>query len=439
MLTPMSAPTFSQQVYDFLMRSQYFAPEQMEAQQRNQLEQLVRFAKAKVPFYRNRLDVLFGSSGAVDFARWRDVSILTREDLLTQRETMLTEDLPAGHGLTADHFGSGTTGQSVTTRHNGLISLASNAAQFRAMTWYGFQFNKTLFQWFGGDLKQDRQQQGQNLGPWGPKWDESSRQGSSYELNRTEPVAKALDMILQHKPDYVAGRPNAMLELTQEAEARGARIKIDAMLTFGSAVGGGTREEALRVFGAPIFDFYASKEVYNIAHECPQCSNLHINSELMLVEVLDENNRPCELGQPGRIIVTPFYNTTQPFIRYDLGDMVTLGGPCSCGRTLPVIASLEGRTIHLFRLANGRRMSLRLPAAMRKTIGALEWQAAQVALDKIEIRYLKRADAPQSAFDDVARMVCNQMGTKVDVVFKPLDKMPQTASGKVLDAVCEIT
>jgi len=229
-----------------------------------------------------------------------------------------------------------------------------------------------------------------------------------------------------------------MLELAQETERRGSKVKLDSIISFSAQLTDTTREECKRVFGATIVNRYASKEVYDIAHQCPSGNQLHVAAEAMIFEVLDENDRPCPPGVPGRVIVTPFYCTAQPMIRYDQGDVVTLGEPCSCGRNLPVIVELNGRTIHLFRRPNGKRFSLRLPDTLRKSIGGLEWQVAQTGFEAVEIRYLKRNDAPQAAFDQVTNLIKTQMTPSTQVTYKSVQKLPETHSGKILELVCEV-
>ena len=432
------ATSFQEQIFNFLLESQYFPPEQLRRQQVHQLEQLVRFAKGQVAFYKTRLNCLFDANDQFRMSHWPDVPILTRGDLHAHRDEMLTDQLPAGHGLTADHLGSGTTGKSVTTRHNGLISEVSDALYFRALGWHGIDYSKTLFAWFGGDQDVDRWPDGTMGTAWGPDWDTRSAVGKFCKLSRLDKVEHAIDFMLRHRPSYVTGRPNAMLELALETERRGLDIKLDAIISFSAQLTQSVRDECSRIFNAKIIDRYASKEVYDIAHQCPTSDHLHIGAEAMVFEVLNVENKPCATGTPGRVVVTPFYNTVQPFIRYDLGDIVTLGETCACGRNLPVILALNGRTIHLFVGPKGKRFSLRLPDLLRKTIGAMEWQVAQIEMNTVEIRYVKKSDAPQSAFAHLTEIIRSQMSPTTTVRFKPVVKLPETASGKVLEMVCEL-
>ena len=70
-------PSSSQRTYEMLMESQYWPPEQMLEFQRSQLAQLLRHARATVPFYKTRLDPVFKNNGAIDWDRWNEIPIVT--------------------------------------------------------------------------------------------------------------------------------------------------------------------------------------------------------------------------------------------------------------------------------------------------------------------------------------------------------------------------
>ncbi len=71
-------------------------------------------------------------------------------------------------------------------------------------------------------------------------------------------------------------------------------------------------------------------------------------------------------------------------------------------------------------------------------IGAHEWQFAQTALNTVEVRYLKLAEAPPSGFVDLTQIIRTQIGSDTQVVFKPMAKLPLTAAGKLLETICEL-
>src|SRR5439155_21307811 len=85
----------------------------------------------------------------------------------------------------------------------------------------------------------------------------------------------------------------------------------------------------------------------------------HVNADLAVLEVVDDDGRPVPPGTPGaKVYVTNLYNRVQPVIRYEVGDVVTMSpDPCPCGNPLPLVQSVGGRTKERFWLDGeaGRR------------------------------------------------------------------------------------
>jgi len=78
---------------------------------------------------------------------------------------------------------------------------------------------------------------------------------------------------------------------------------------------------------------------------------------LAALEVVDRENRPVPPGQPGeKVLITNLYNTVQPFLRYELSDVVTMSPtPCPCGSPLPLVLKVEGRTDEMVWIRDGDR------------------------------------------------------------------------------------
>lgn len=95
-------------------------------------------------------------------------------------------------------------------------------------------------------------------------------------------------------------------------------------------------------FRAPVVEIYQASEG-QIASPCRH-GNLHINEDLVYVELLDENDQPIQPGQRARrMLVTNLVNTVQPLLRYEMNDLIELGDPCSCGSHFRVIRQVIGR------------------------------------------------------------------------------------------------
>ncbi len=160
------------------------------------------------------------------------------------------------------------------------------------------------------------------------------------------------------RPDVIAGSPMTLRALNDELRASGDTVP-SPRLIFSS--GARLEDEERRDFeaglGAPVHDVYGSHEGGFIAWECPRCPGYHINADTVIVEILDENGRQVEPGGTGEIVITNLFSSAMPFIRYKLGDVVTLSADApQCGRSLPLLKQIWGRNDDTIRLPSGRRV-----------------------------------------------------------------------------------
>jgi len=97
--------------------------------------------------------------------------------------------------------------------------------------------------------------------------------------------------------------------------------------------------------------------VESISFECESHMGLHINSEHVILEIVDENEHLCQHNEKGEIIVTDLDNYVMPFIRYKNGDSgKILSENCSCGRESPLMGSIDGRIADTITLKNGSKV-----------------------------------------------------------------------------------
>jgi phenylacetate-CoA ligase len=434
--------TFEKQIFDFLMESQFWSQNQMVDYQTTQLSQLLRFAYSNVPFYTQRLAPLFSKSDDINWGNWGNVPILTRMDLLNYRHEMLAGELPAGHGVIAHHEGTGTTGKPVTTTHNSLTAIVSTAAIQRAFDRHKIRYDGVFLQWIGERPLEKSNPLGDLRGPWGPAWHPDTSRGVFVEASVAFGPEQVVKMLVERRVNYISGRPLAMQAIALAAERMGVKHPLAAVSGFGTAASDEMRADCLRVFGAEIISLYASKEVYNIAHQCPESQILHVNAEMVLLEVLDDNDEPTPYGVTGRAVVTSFYNTSQPLIRYDLGDRIIMDEECSCGHKQPVIRQVVGRTAHLFRFPNGRKIAPNMGpdarANLRALAGASSYQIAQTLPNTLELRYVSDGSGREPDLAGLTALFRLHFDSGIDFSCKQIAALPLTASGKFIDYVCEL-
>src|SRR5690606_7341950 len=120
-------------------------------------------------------------------------------------------------------------------------------------------------------------------------------------------------------------------------------LKPTAIITTAEVLSESDRAVIERVFGCKVFNEYGCGEVGTIAHEC-KFGNLHVNSENVIVEIVDDHGEGVAIGEVGEIVVTDLVNYSMPLIRYKIKDFGAFGSDCcECGVGLPIIKEIFGR------------------------------------------------------------------------------------------------
>jgi len=183
---------------------------------------------------------------------------------------------------------------------------------------------------------------------------------SSFNLSEND-IEKYIDFINRFKPILIIGYPtglfliaNYILKFNKEI------VRAKAIISAGETLYDFQRELIEKAFKQKVFNRYASREVKHIAGECSAHNGLHISSDHLIVEIINENGEPANPGEIGEIVVTDLDNYAFPFIRYKIGDLGILKDPdykCSCGVNLPMLERVEGRTMDVIVGTNGNRVT----------------------------------------------------------------------------------
>ncbi|MBK7375802.1 MAG: AMP-binding protein [Ferruginibacter sp.] len=93
-----------------------------------------------------------------------------------------------------------------------------------------------------------------------------------------------------------------------------------------------------------LFSTYASTEMQTAFTECSECKGGHLQPDLLIVELLDEMNKPVAAGEPGEVTITTLGVEGMPLLRYKTGDICVYDdAPCKCGRNTLRLSPVMGR------------------------------------------------------------------------------------------------
>lgn len=145
-------------------------------------------------------------------------------------------------------------------------------------------------------------------------------------------------------------------------------------------------------FGLHVMNNYATGECPLLSNGCPTDPGAHVNADWAILEVVDEAYQPVPIGTPGqKALITNLANHLQPFLRYEVGDVVTMAtGPCRCGSRLPRVAHIDGRSADTFWIRDGDRYRQVINSVFKNafdyTREVREWQAVQIERNRVAVR-----------------------------------------------------
>lgn len=342
-----------------LRRTQWQSLDELTAFQMRQLSKLLRHAQENVPYFREAM----GAAGvsAPDFRTPDDIRKLPLLSRDLARETANVRTAIAPPFPTIRKTTSGSSGNPLVFGYDAGSEAWRQAIKLRGYEWAGYRPGDCVLHY------------------WGPP------------PRPRPPLTKRLKMAVdrairrEHYLDCVAQDDAHLLEAVKmirsqhpkvivcyaQSGASLARFIVDRDLRDWDTIPVICGAEPLfpqdraimkRAFGEAVFDTYGCRETMLIASECARHEGLHVSMENILVEILvidpDGSQRPARPGEVGNVVITDLHNLGQPLIRYVNGDLAVAGDNslCRCGRTIPRIASVDGRVTEALTDGRGGRV-----------------------------------------------------------------------------------
>ena len=395
------------------------------------LANVVRHAYDNVPFYRDRLACLFDSGSNLDRSRWNDVPVATRAEAASHAASMRPPQLADIHGDVTEIQTSGSIGAPLSIAANRLVQVASNAAMTRMARWWDVDTSRSLARIRIYKRDAPPYPEGRD----GTGWSGANQDASTHDLDLSTPVERQIEWLARKRAPYLLTAPSNATALAYAATPEQARrLGVELVFAIGETVLPRAREIVAERLGAKMAAIYSCEEIGFVGTQCPASDGYHVVAENALVEVLRDDGSAVAPGEVGRVVLTSFYNYAMPFIRYAIGDVAVMAeGPCRCGRSLPVISQVLGRTRCAFVFGDGTRVWPRGSDALaiRAFVPHREFQMVQLDFRRIEFRYVPDgADrAPDAAAVDA--YIRRKFHPSAEAVLVPMETIPRGPGGKL--------
>ena len=186
-------------------------------------------------------------------------------------------------------------------------------------------------------------------------------------------------------------------------------------------------------FGVPVVNEYGASELDLIAFENPD-GKWQINSETLFVEILDEDDNILPYGTEGRLVITSLYNKSQPFIRYDIGDVGMLSKESTLKK--PILKKLVGRTNDIAILPSGKKAAGLTFYYITKSIiqndgDVKEFVIEQLKLNTFKIIYVSSKHLSEEKIKKITTEMENYLEKGLQISFEKQEKLVRSKSGKL--------
>jgi phenylacetate-CoA ligase len=205
------------------------------------------------------------------------------------------------------------------------------------------------------------------------------------------------------------------------------------VFTSGEILVRSRRERLAEAFECPVLDVYGTSETKEIAFECTEGS-FHVNADVALVEILDEQGGRCEAGEEGEIVLTSLVNCAMPLIRFRTGDRGRLlSGLCSCGLHLGRLGVVTGRDVDMLQLPGGARLSpYALTTVIENVPGVKRYQVVQTEETGLLVKVIVEDEVRAREVEAGIRTAVNAAtGGQALASVRFVDDLPKGPGGKV--------
>jgi phenylacetate-CoA ligase len=415
------------------------------------LDHILQRAVNRIPFYREywekqkaeskKQKPTIGVQPKDDVARggWQELQnwpVLKKAELRSRPELFVAEDCDRRR-MFCEHT-SGTTG----------TPLALWKSRDTVRQWYAL-FEARWRRWYGLS-RHDRWAilGGQLVTPFAQKqppfwvWNAVGHQLylSTYHITPRN-AAAYVEALKQHRVTYLwtySSAAHALAHFVLEQNLQPPELK--AVITNAEPLYQQQRETIAQAFNCRVFETYGMCEMPCAASECLH-GGLHLWPEAGVSEVLrDDADGPVEPGETGRLVCTGLINQDMPLVRYEVGDRAALapvGQSCSCGRSLPLLLTVQGRSDDVIITPDGRRIG-RLDPVFKAGWPIREAQVIQESLAVIRVRLVPSGGFNDAIQDAVSLELRARLGN-MKIEFEKLAEIPRGSNGKFRSVICNLS
>ncbi len=416
-----------------LEANQYLDATELETVRDQKIRSLVVHAYRRVPFYRQWFDDAGIAPESIrGYQDLPQIPVLSKRTILEREGDLLA--LP-WEGRTFQRTTSGSTGMTLHFRKETEALARNDAVMFRCYGWYGVEIGSRQVRFWGVPVARSLRIR-ERL----KDFVANRIRVSAFELSASKCAAEH-KRITRFGPDYLYGYTSAIYGFAVICADLGlplARWPLKAVICTAEKMYPTIVRCLRRRFPAPWSMSTGSSENGVIAFQC-RLGAMHMMSDHLAVEFVDDAGKPRAPGERGRVVVTDLSSYAMPLIRYDIGDIGAASeARCTCGVTLPLMEIVEGRKEDFIRTESGTLVHAAYLCYTLKDDAVREFKMYQRRRDAFLVQIVKSPTFGQESEEVLKARLRTALGRRIEIDFEYLTSIPREASGKLRYFVSEI-
>jgi len=406
--------------------SQWWPAERLKALQVERLRTFLQNIGQNVPFYRQLFaDLSFDPATVVNLDDLHRLPFLTKAVIKAN-----TEAMKHAHAQGLARFNTGGSSGEPLIFFIGNERVSHDvAAKWRATRWWDVDIGDPEIVIWGSPIELGTQDRIRALRDTFFR----TELMPAFEMSETN-LDRFVARILARRPKMLFGYPSAISHIAAHAGKKGIaldQLGVKVVFCTSERLYDHQRAAISAAFGCPVANGYGGRDAGFIAHQCPS-GGMHITAEDIIVEVIDTGGRVLPAGESGEIVVTHLATGDFPFIRYRTGDIGTLATePCACGRGLPLLKEIQGRSTDFVLAADGTLMhGLALIYILRDQPGVREFKVIQESIELTRVMLVVEPPFQDHSKAVIVSGLKQRLGERVTIDIQVVDNIPAEKSGK---------
>ncbi len=409
-----------------LEESQWWPEERLESHRVERLRSFLQDIGQRVPYYRELFQREgFNPTAIQALTDLHALPLLTKPLIRENIERLKAE----GHGLLTRYNTGGSSGEPLIFYMGKARKSHDVAAKWRATRWWGVDIGDREIVVWGSPIELSAQDRMRRMRDALLR----SRLLPAFEMSPAN-LDRFVDAIRAYRPAMLFGYPSSLALIAGHARSKGLamdRLGVRVAFVTSEKLYDEQRATISTVFGCPVANGYGARDAGFIAHECPSGS-LHISAEDLIVETVRADGTPTEPGEAGEIVITHMATGEFPWVRYQTGDVGILSDErCACGRSLPILKEVQGRTTDFVVAMDGTVMhGLALIYTVRDLPGVKSFKIVQESIEHTDVQVVAGPGFTEADEARIKRDFRARLGQSVRVTVRRVAEIAPEKSGK---------